>query len=204
MMDNNLNTSIKFRQNDNVLIVLTINIDIDIKHDLSHIIIGPLIDRVNYNKCFYAIKIEDYPDYHKILKDYFTQSYISNHEVHFTTKYKVFKKYFKITYARELPELLLQLSDQDLVDDLDFMKSEIINCQINMNVHKQNGNMMKYAFYDDIINKHQHIMFQIPTNNQYMLYLDKISLILDQNIDIMLNKEKQIMNDVMDISNNIW
>lgn len=208
MTDNQSKSSIKFRQTSDVTIVLTSNDactdQTNITYKLSHITIGPLVDRVKYVKCFYAISVDENPDFQKISKEHFTESYNSEHEIRFTTKYKEFKKYFKIVCARELNDLSTPLSDQDLINDLDFMKSEIVTCQINMNLLKQKGDMTKYAFYDNMINKQQHLMFQVPTPEQYASYLDKIAKLLDKNVDDVTNKEKQIMNDVMEVSKNVW
>ena len=203
MQDNQIKSCIKFRQTDNVTIVFAAN---DNKQNISHITIGPLIDRVRCFKAFYAITTEDNPSIQELLKEQFNVSLKLETDTCFTINYKEFKKYFKITYARELTNLGSLMSDDELISDLDFMKNEIVTCQINMNILKQKGDMIKYAFYDNMINNQQHLMFQIPTTVQYAAYLDKIANLLDKN-DVNVTqkeKEKKIMNDVMDVSNNIW
>lgn len=214
MTDNHqIKSSIKFRQADDVTIVFVIDSDNADTQNIvplastqksPHMTIGPLIDRVRCVKSFYAVTIDGDPDIWKISNDHLTISYRSGDKICFTTKYKEFKRYFKIVCAHELSNLSIPLTDKDLLDDLDFMKSEIVTCQINMNVLKQKGDMDKFTFYDNMINNQQHVMFQVPTAEQYALYLDKIGKLLDNNDENITNKEKQIMNDVMSVSKEVW
>jgi hypothetical protein len=205
------NKQIKFRQADNVHIIFGLdngdhmnNVSISSAQIFPHIIIGPLIDRMRCVKSFYEIIVEDHPDIQKISREYFSVMSQTGDEIRFATKYTDFKKHFKIVYAHELNELSTPLTDDDLIEDLDFMKREIVTCQINMNILKQKGDMDKFSFYENLINNQQHIMFQVHTAEQYAEYLDKIAKLLDNNADDVINKEKQIMNDVMNLSKEVW
>lgn len=188
----------------------------------SNIIIGPIIDRIYCVNNMYTITLESYTDLLDICKRNFTeicQSAVDD-KVHYKTKYKEFRKYFKIVCVEKINDATISLTDVDMINDLDFMQSEIITCMMHMDLLKQRCNisrnvneslentsdMKRYNFYDNMINKQQHLMFQISTAEQYVEYLNKIAKILDKNtddVDVTL-KEKQIMNNVMNISNTMW
>jgi hypothetical protein len=194
--------SIKFRQNDKVDLQFSF-----ISNESSSVLgnvsikIGPIIDRVNCMKKYYELFFVDLTDIttiHDICDKKFNKFKNTNG---FKISYKMLKDNFKISHATELEFLRVPMTNQDLMDDLDFMKDEIIKCQINMNLLKQKNDQKKYDFYNQLINHKQHIMFQVPTLQEYSIYLDKISkLIVDNKPEI----EKQNMTNVMAISNTMW
>jgi phosphate-selective porin len=199
-------TFMKFRQSDEVTIILKN----DNTMEYIEIIIGPIIDRVNLMKINYQITVENDTEIKNISKNNFETVYKIEtdtkivSEIKYKTKYREFKNHFKIIYVNEKDKVLM--SNQDMIDDLDFIKNELITCQINMNLLKQKGETEKLHFYENLINYEQHRMFQIPSADMYNEYLDKIAKILDKEIgdDSTKNMEKKIMNNILSLSNDVW
>lgn len=196
--------SIKFRKNDTIRILFEDVNGNSTNTEYPRIVLGPVIDRVKCVKCWYLLTLTDYTDIRIVSEKQFKVHLNSDQCTEFTALYKDFKKVCKIESAHRLVDGDIEMTDEELMDDLDFMKNEIITCQINMNMMKQRGEMEKYQFYDDMINIHQHDMFQIPTPELFVQYMDKIAKILEKEHDIAIAKEKEAIDNVRIMSQNIW
>jgi hypothetical protein len=225
--------SIKFHNADKITIIYShVNIQensipcVDYDPDETYgniipkIIIGPVIDRVKCVKSSYELEIKLLPEknsakenvsmYHICLNNFNNHMEIkdesmlaSKTNIYFTTDYKHFKKHFKIISASKIdPDI--PMTETDMLDDLTFMNDEIVTCQINMNMFKQKGDMVRYAFYNNMLNTQQHKMFHIPTSEQYDEYLNKISLLVSTNVEFDKIQNKKIMDEVSWISETIW
>src|SRR5579872_6777993 len=187
--------SVKFRQNDKVDLHFNFSSNVTPSlPDSVSIKIGPIIDRTNCMKKYYELFFVDMSNIMTIYDTCEKKFNKFKNANCFKISYKMLKSNFKISHATELEFLRESMTNQDLLDDLDFMKDEIVKCQINMNLLKQKNDHKNYEFYDQLINYKQHIMFQVPTLQEYSAYLDKISkLIVDNKPEI----EKQKMTNVM-------
>ena len=204
--------SIKFRQDDHVSIIFEFDPDSNYRIykkipiiNLSNvsIILGPVTNRIKCTKSYYDIKIlNEYNNVYDTCLKHFESCIMRaknrNILVQFDINFKKLKKYFNISHASEIHAN--SMTDNELLDDLDFMNDEIIKFKIKMNILEQQNEHSKLNFYKDLLNDKQYIMFQIPSANEYMEYLDKISTLLDNKS----SNEKRIMNEVMNLSYNVW
>ena len=108
-----LGQTMKFRSDDTV----TINFSND---DQINIKIGPVVNRVDCCFSFYKIVLSD-DDTKRCEKMYNDDA---------TFNYKDFKKKFKINHVAMIESESLPMTNQDMLNDLDFIKDEITNCKI--------------------------------------------------------------------------
>ncbi len=119
----------------------------------------------------------------------------------YKTIYKKFRNLFEIDHATKMNENTIPMTNQNLLDDLDFMNNEIIKCKIAMNNFYQNSDMTKYNAYRQMIYTDTHKMFELESPEEYNNYLDHISkLIPDYNID----DTKKEFDNMRDVSENLW
>lgn len=97
-------------------------------------------------------------------------TYIINYNV-FTSLHKIFK-------VSELVERFRILTDECLLNDLEFMQEEIVTIKINMNLMKQKGELSRFAFYENLINNKLHTMFQFSSKDEYDTYIAKITTLI--------------------------
>lgn len=173
----------KFRSDDTVTIKFSNDRQINI-------VIGPVVNRMNCCFCFYKIVLSD-DDTKRCVKMYNDDA---------TFSYKDFKKKFKIDHVAMMEADSLPMTNQDMLNDLDFIKNEITNCKIKMNSLKQEGDMMMYNFYNNLIRNKQYEMFQFQSKETYHQYLDKISEIIDS-LDL---KSNENMDNINVLSNHLW
>jgi len=178
--------------------------------------IGPIINRVKCCFEFYSVVLtETTNNYDYILKTLNTinstndsnksnDSNISNdsNTTEISTCYKKFKELFQIDHVTLLESESITLTNQDLLNDLDFIKDEIIKCKIHMNTLKQKNELNLYNFYNDLVNNRQHEMFQFLSKNDYDNYLDKIAKIIE--IEFPKDCENDNIANVQIISEKIW
>ena len=115
--------------------------------------------------------------------------------------YELFKNTFKTFQATELQDKFISLSENDLLDDLDFMHDETTKIQILMNVMKQKGETERYDFYNDLISVNIHKMFQFPSKEDYDRYIDKIRQITEKDKEEIYNKR---VNEIKEIEKLVW
>jgi hypothetical protein len=191
----------KFQSND------TINITIEptlCNTDLMYkIIIGPIINHPLLCWTYYNARIDiDNLDRDSMIdrcQKYFTPIDVDT-GLSYVTKYVNFKKYFKIDYVELIDNRLIEMTDNDLMDDLDLMKDILIRHQDRIDKYFQSNDMDNYNKCRHILNIEQHILFQIPTKEQYGNYLDKIS----ETIDRFKSDEKKKMETIMIMSENLF
>ena len=202
--------SVKFRNDSHITICFECrpnycinNIDKPLQND---VIIGPIINRNNCTKIFYNIEIMEKNKLYDICMKYFNycmyRSKNRNIIIQFDINYKLLKKYCKIVHVCERESI--EMTENDFLNDLDYMNDEIMKCKMNMDLMKFKKEFDKYNFYQELINNKQHTMFQLLSINNYNAYLDKISLVVNNYNSISIEQEKEIMNDIIDISHTIW
>lgn len=190
--------SIKFRLTDPVRVTPTYHND-----TISNIIfeIGPVINRARYGWSTYALILpNDTSLSHKlsVLDKYII---IDNKPNVVIVDYELFRKYFTNFQAAEIHDKFTSLSEDDLLDDLDFMHDEVAKIQIQMNIMKQKGEIERYNFYNDLISINMHKMFCFPTKDEFDIYVDKIRQITDRDKDDTYN---QRVNEMKEIEKLVW
>ncbi|VBB17798.1 hypothetical protein YASMINEVIRUS_261 [Yasminevirus sp. GU-2018] len=118
------------------------------------------------------------------------------HTINYTTFREVCKE-FKVT---ELVDRFVPMTDECLLRDLEFMQEEVVTVKIQMNLMKQKGETSRLAFYEDLIGNRPHIMFQLPTKEDYDAYIAKItSLVKSDKVQKLCKNEleslRQTIND---------
>lgn len=159
----------KFRSDTKVIID---NIDNKVS-----IIIGPIIDRTNKNWSKYSVNIDtnEFKTIKNILIN--TKNNIIDNKI--VILYSEFKKHFRINYVNKL-EYECKMTREDFMNDIDFMRDEIMKCKISVNKYKQSDRKDLVIRYENLINNEQHKMFQVDTKEEYDNYLDHIeNLITD-------------------------
>ena len=129
------------------------------------------------------------------------QSLDYNPMIRFKTIYKTFRNLFEIDHVKMMTDKITPMSDQDLLDDLDFMNNEIIKCKIAMNIFYQKSDMIKYNAYRQLIYTDTHKMFQLQSPDEYNNYLDHISLLIKGSS---IDDTKKEFNHMRDVSESIW
>jgi hypothetical protein len=201
--------SIKFRPNENVVLEFTYDdsdADDNTTHSISSVkaLIGPVINRPKHGWSIYSVKMSDQQTIDEIrskcyelipsLKEMKLDRYMMD--------YSTFKKNFKIEHVSEVSEHFQALTDQDLLNDLDFIKGEIDRIRINMNKLEQTGAIKRLEFFTDLVTKKQHTMFQFNSHEEYESYIDKIAKLIDKDeIDKALAES---IKNVDAISKTIW
>lgn len=166
----------KFRSDVKVIID---NID-----NKASIIIGPIIDRTNKKWSKYAINI-DINEF-KTIKNILINTTHNSIDNKIIILYSDFKKHFKINYVSEL-EYEHKMSREDFMNDIDFMRDEILKCKISINKYKQINRNDLVTRYENLINNEQHKMFQVNTKEEFDNYLDYIE-------NLITESEKEAMN----------
>jgi hypothetical protein len=195
----------KFRSKDKIIISLN-----NTNNEFS-ITLGPVINRNKFCWSYYQIYLMDkkitFDDilnqYHLIYHDYENVSYIISYKTDkLIIDFKTFKKMFKIDYITELTDQCVQLSEKDLLEDLDFIKKEIVKCRTILESLKQKEDHEKYNFYDKLLNEKQYTMFQFDSLTNYENYINKISQIIDNDpiIKEMNQKISENMNKLLEFS----
>ena len=185
----------KFRHNDTIHIILS--------DDTHMIYIGPIINRLTLSWNFYKIGLDIIIN--KNTFDILHEKEEVNRQddcKEYIIKYKDFTKNIKISYVELINDMTYKMTNNDLLDDLDFMKSEIVKCRISMNKFKLLNEIDKYNTYDKMINHEQYKMFQLPSSEDFDKYLDTISSLLDK--ETIEENEKENMNYISLLSNQIW
>jgi hypothetical protein len=175
--------TIKFHNSDIIIIRLKDN-------PQPEILIGPIINRTLCIKSYYLIEVSN--------SDGLLDRYTDN-----MTTYREFKKHYKITSAHKL-DLDEPLTNEELLDDLDFIKNEIVNCRITLNLHLQKGDMKKFTFYNNLLNSQQHSIFHLPSADHYMEYLNKIAKLIDKDPMDVIDNNKKLMDQVINMSEVVW
>jgi hypothetical protein len=166
------------------------------------IILGPIIDRsklcwLHYN----GIIKNDFMDLINICKSHFQFKYLNNiNEMNYTTSYKTFKKYLSLEYVKIIPNYVIPLSEDDILNDLTFMKSKIMKHIEIMSEYKQNNDMTNYNFMNNLLYHEQFKMFQMTNNEEYNTYIDVIKTITDKHNNL-LNETIQHTNTMNSIIN---
>lgn len=171
------------------------------------ITIGPVINRQKYGWSTFCCSLS--PDINfddvfnfceKYNKIYTNDESDRSDKITFVIEYVTFKKYFTHFEVSEIYDRFTPLSDNDLLDDLDFIREEIINIHIQMNIMKQKGEIERYNFYDDLVSNKRYKMFQFVSQEQYDAYINRIRHIIAQEKDTY----EQRINDIHNVSSKIW
>lgn len=190
-------SSVKFRSTDLVTLIITYqnNIVNDITFE-----IGPIINRIKNGWSTYSLILPNDTSIDQKLS--LLDSSIMIHKPNLLIiSYELFKNTFKTFQATELQDKFISLSENDLLDDLDFMHDETTKIQILMNVMKQKGETERYDFYNDLISVNIHKMFQFPSKEDYDRYIDKIRQITEKDKEEIYNKR---VNEIKEIEKLVW
>jgi hypothetical protein len=164
------------------------------------IIIGPIINRCCMCWSYYQVFIDQ--DKSNLGDIKMKLESMDHHDI----KYNEAKKILKILYVSELSDHRRSLTDDDMLDDLDEMKNEIVRRQISMNILKQQNNIELYEKNHRLIYHEPHKLFHLPSYEAYTHYLDKIDALISKQ-----NHENQIdellhdhMYDLINGSPDLW
>lgn len=164
--------SIKFRPSDKVTIKLI---------DLNPIIeIGPVFNRDLCGWSLYSVdtnsiknEISLFLENQTLDSDKFKDFSDAHHPILIKSDYRTFKNYFKLFKVRELHDRFYPATEQDLLDDLEFMHDEIANIKsrlilINTDEHE------KLSFYNNLLNN-PHLIFSFKSLDNYNAYVLKLT-----------------------------
>ena len=194
--------SIKFRTTDPVSISF---IDQENQPDYSddnkliisdvRFVLGPIINRVKCGWSTYDIILHPNVQLDQKLAP-FDKLPVDN-----KISFETFKKHFTGFHAVEIQDKFTPLTEDDLLNDLDFIHDEVAKIQILMNTMKQKGEIERYNFYNDLIGTKMYKMFQFPTKDEFDTYINKIRYITEQDKETIYN---QRVNDIKNISTLVW
>ena len=104
----------------------------------------------------------------------------------------------KINHIKLLPEeSKVKLSDQDLVDDLEFMQKEIDKCDKMVKKYKDLGDDKKSEFYFNLVNVNTHTMFQLKSEEEYFEYIKHVKkAVHKKNSDFMETHGNRLFADM--------
>ncbi len=195
--------------------------NISFSDDGYTIIIGPIINRYYLCWSHYQVFVKDYCNNEDLKKrlQKLTINTCSSESLEsvesvesvdlmnqFIINYNESKKIFSIDYVTELLDYRTMLTNEDLMNDLDYMKNEIIGRQILMNKFKQQNNNDAYTKYYQMIYHEPHKLFQFLSHIEYTKYLDIIDNIITKQNDE--NKTNEVifdhMYDLINDSNHFW
>lgn len=162
--------------------------------------IGPIINRAKYGWSTYNLVLSsDISLDHKVslLNDRWFSGSMGN----LIIDYNLFKKYFPRFQVTEIQDRFYPLTEEDMLNDLDFMKDEITKIQIQMNIMKQKGENERYDFYSDLTSINMYKMFRFPNKEEFDLYVNKIRIITERDKKEMYD---QRVNEMKVIENIIW
>lgn len=189
---------VKFRLTDPVKLIITYH-----NNSISDITfeIGPIINRAKYGWSTYTLILPlDTSLENKIsLLDSFL--IIDNKPNFLIIDYELFKKHIKNFQATEIQDKFSPLSDNEILDDLDFMRDEVAKIQIQMNIMKQKSEIERYNFYNDLISINMYKMFCFPNKEEFDTYINKVREITDRDKD---NEYNQRVNEMKEIEKLIW
>jgi hypothetical protein len=196
--------SIKFRPTDSVKLTVIYHNQSDISNNLVitdiSFEIGPIINRPKYGWSTYNLILS--PDISLDQKKSLIDERLFNNMIDILViRYELFKKHFIRFQAIEIQDKFTPLSEEDLLNDVDFMRDEVAKIQIQMNVMKQKGEIERYQFYNDLISINMYKMFQFPNKNEFEEYIDKIRLITERDSKDMYN---QRVNEIKEIEKLVW
>jgi len=178
--------SVKFRATD--LVTAIIKLD-----DMSNIIdvqfeIGPIINRSKKGWSIYELL----PSINNTLERKIEFVNLVNHHLN----YSIFRNHFVKLEAKEITDKFILLSEDDLLDDLDFMHDEITKIRIQMNIMKQEGQTERYNFYDGLINNNIHRMFGFANRDSFDSYIQTIRSITERDQQMIRDQRVQEINDI--------
>lgn len=196
--------SIKFRPTDKIkLIVMYQNQAVDYTVSDVQFEIGPIINRSRGGWSTY--NLIPHPDTTLDQKISLLNKYGFNDIMNmidiFDIKYKLFKNHFTSFQAIEIQDKFTPLTEDDLLNDLDFMHDEVAKIQIEMNIMKQKGEIERYNFYNDLISINMYKMFQFPNKEEFNTYVDNIRSITERDKTDTYN---QRINDIKEIEKLVW
>lgn len=99
----------------------------------------------------------------------------------YSIAYSTFKELYGTFRVSERDDFFIPLTDDCALDDLEFIQNEFVTVKIQMNLMKQKGDTKRLKFYNDLISNRPHIMFQLPTKEDYENYITKIYSLIDEN-----------------------
>lgn len=197
--------------------------------DNIKITIGPVIDRLNLCSSYYNVIImfddnnsndnnsydnnesnestnlnnsrEFKSKFINICNLYF--AHIMNTKYIYKTNYNTFKKYFKISHLEKINNMCKTLSEQELLDDLDFIKSQFKKYRIIMEKNKD-INIEKYNMINHMLSHEQYKMFQLSSNDQFEKYLDEITKIIEKQKLIKNEEIKEDVEAIIEITKRIF
>ena len=178
--------SVKFRATD--LVTAIIKLD-----DMSNIIdvqfeIGPIINRSKKGWSIYELL----PSINNTLERKIEFVNLVNHHLN----YSIFRNHFVKLEAKEITDKFILLSEDDLLDDLDFMHDEITKIRIQMNIMKQEGQTERYNFYDGLINNNIHRLFGFANRDSFDSYIQTIRSITERDQQMIRDQRVQEINDI--------
>jgi len=194
--------SIKFRSTDKIRLIIMYQ---DLSNTISdiHFEIGPIINRSRSGWSTY--NLIPHPDTtldQKIsLLNKCGFNDIMNMIDIFAIKYKLFKIHITSFQAIEIQDKFTPLTEDDLLNDLDFMHDEVAKIQIEMNIMKQKGEIERYNFYNDLISINMYKMFQFPNKEEFNTYVDNIRSITERDKTDTYN---QRINEIKEIEKLVW
>lgn len=195
--------SIKFHSNDHVSLILRyyhapLNITSEIVH--INVELGPIINRSKCGWSTYQLIVPEHIDVFKIFNPiYDIDKIITNKIYKIDLDYQSFKSHIKEFKARELADRFYPASDNDLLDDLDFINDEITHIKIQMNLMKQKNEIDEYNFYENLLHNNTHLIFQLPSKEAYDRYIDKIIKIRKIHFQEQFNQKIREIASIRDV-----
>lgn len=148
-----------------------------IKNEISLFLENQTLDS-NFNQTLDSDKFKDFSDAH--------------HPILIKSDYRTFKNYFKLFKVRELHDRFYPATEQDLLDDLEFMHDEIANIKSRLNLINSDENR---SFYNNLLNN-PHLIFSFKSLDNYNAYVLKLteiaSRVNNENREYNLETIKQI------------
>lgn len=187
--------SIKFHSKDSVFLILSCDCSpFDMQTETVHanVELGPIINRMKQGWSIYQLVIPDHIDLIKIFSPIHDIPKIFTKKMHkIEMDYQSFKSYVKDFKARELIDRFIPASDEDLLNDLNFIDDEITHVKIQMNLMEQKKEISEYNFYYKLLHENTHLMFQLSSKELYNKYIDKIIKIKKEHFHEEFNQKIQ-------------
>lgn len=151
------------------------------------VLIGPILNRQKKQWNYYKIKLNE-----NLITDNDPILRFNN------MTYGEFKKinYSKIEYVELYDLLTINVDQNDIIKDLEFIQNEIKKI-INMMNKYHNVDDIKYKYYYDLIHNDTHKIFGFECEDDFNIYVNDIKTLIDNKNEKYIKNIQQILNNAL-------